>query len=86
MSSSKDDAMKKFWQLPELVEKLLMFLVVKSVLNLLMHQPLRIEILKNRSKMWKGLDNVQKIIWAVHSSNAPWAVEELERDIYPVSQ
>ena len=34
MASSKDDAMKKFWQLPELVEKLLMFLDVKYVLNL----------------------------------------------------
>ena len=45
--------MKKFWQLPELVEKLLMFIDVKSVLNLV-HAPtiaLRIEILKNRSKM-----------------------------------
>ena len=30
MQSSKDDAMKKFWQLPELVEKLLMFIDVKK--------------------------------------------------------
>ena len=30
--------MKKFWQLPELVEKLLMFLAVKYVLNLV-HAP-----------------------------------------------
>ena len=78
MSSSKNDAMKKFWQLPELVEKLLPLLSVKSVLNLVKAHSPTIKILKNRSnKIWRGL--VHKIIWPVHNPDEP--LDELEREI-----
>ena len=74
---SKNDVVKRFFQLPELVSKLLSFLDVKSILNLAKAHPPTIKILKNQSKMWKGL--VNKIIepW----DHEPWAVDGLDRDI-----
>ena len=74
---SKNGVVKRFFQLPELVSKLLSFLDVKSILNLAKAHPPTIKILKNQSKMWKGL--VNKIIepW----DHEPWAVDGLDRDI-----
>ena len=85
MLASEDDVVKRFFQLPELVARLLSFLDVKSILNLAKAHPPTIKILKNRSKMWKGL--VNKII---DSSFDPyqetWTVDELDRDIQHLNE
>ena len=71
MASSKDDAMKKFWQLPEFVESLLPYLDARSVLNLARAHPPTVPILKKRSKMrskmWEGF---------VNEIGEPWWDEE----------
>ena len=77
--------MKRFFQLPELVAQLLSFLDVKSILNLAKAHPLTIKILKNRSKMWKGL--VNKIIdCSFDPYHDSWTAVELDRDIQHLNE
>ena len=80
MSSSKDDALKKFWQLPELIESLLAYLDARSILDLTKAHPPTIQLFKSRSKMrskmWKGfVDEIGGTGWdeessILHRSNA----------------
>ena len=77
--------MKRFFQLPELVAQLLSFLDVKSILNLAKAHPPTVKILKNRSKMWKGL--VNKIIDNFYDPyHEPRTVDELDRDIQHLNE
>ena len=71
MSSSKDSAQRKFWQIPELIEYMLPFLDGESIVNLAKAHPLTNMVLKNRSKMrskmWEGF---------VNQIGEPWWDEE----------
>ena len=76
MSSSKGNAERNFWQVPELIEYMLPFLDGESILNLSKAHPLTNMVLKNmsksRSKMWTGL---------VNQIHEPWWTEERDLQV-----
>ena len=55
ISSVETEAGKKFWQTPELVDKLLLMLDVQSMLSLAEVQPLAVRILQAGSQPWNKL-------------------------------
>ena len=76
MSSSKGNAERNFWQVPELIEYMLPFLDGESILNLSKAHSLTNMVLKNmsmsRSKMWEGL---------VNQIHEPWWTEERDLQV-----
>ena len=54
-SSVETEAGRKFWQTPELVDKLMLMLDVRSMLSLAEVQPLAVRILRAGSQPWKKL-------------------------------